>query len=88
MVEYFIIIIEKYAFADLFNSHLTITNSFGKFAVWQTSFSRKCINEKMSQRLTLFNDLSGKCQFKVTQVEEINFHFYFRQPDQFGMKFE
>ena len=31
---------EKYAFADLFNSHLTITNSFGKFAIWLTSFRK------------------------------------------------
>ena len=31
---------QKYPFADLFGSHLAITNRFGKFAIWQTSFSK------------------------------------------------
>ena len=32
---------QKHAFADLFGSHLTITNRFGRFAIWQTSFRKK-----------------------------------------------
>ena len=32
---------DKYVFADLFNSNLTITNRFGKFAIWQTSVRKK-----------------------------------------------
>ena len=32
---------QKHAFANLFCSHVTITNRFGKFAIWQTSFRKK-----------------------------------------------
>ena len=32
---------ERHTFGDLFGSHLTITNMFGKFAIWQTSFRKK-----------------------------------------------
>ena len=32
---------QKYKFADLFSSPLIITNSFGKFSIWQTSFRKK-----------------------------------------------
>ena len=40
-VKDFFIKIQNYAFTDLVCNHLTITYSFGKFAIWQTSFRQK-----------------------------------------------
>ena len=40
-VKDFVTKIHKYVFTDSLGNHLSITYSFGKLAIWQTSFRKK-----------------------------------------------